>query len=328
MDNIKLHLACGKVKLAEWLNIDIDSDAADLELDLTKGLPFDDSSVQYIYCEHFIEHVTRTEALNILKECYRVLNSNGILRFSTPDLNFLVMAYLSENIHEWGEAWQPANLCHLMNEGMRSWGHQFLYNADELRLILAEAGFMFKKFVKWGESQFEELKNIESRPFHGELIIEAYKSEHHLELQDDTLCGDDKKDVEHDLLQIITNLKESFNHVAYKSDYVKGLENELLSYSHRTTAAEQTISDQVNHIKAVEAELSRQVNSSEQKISNQMNEIQSLEAELLKRGQYIHELESTVSSYVQHIKNIEDYLDKIKGFMAVRVLKLFYKDLR
>jgi hypothetical protein len=62
-----------------------------------------------------------------------------------------------------------------MNEGLRSWGHQFVYDADELRDVLAEAGFVAVEWAGWRQSRHPELNDLEQRPYHQELIAEATK---------------------------------------------------------------------------------------------------------------------------------------------------------
>jgi predicted SAM-dependent methyltransferase len=170
---MKLHLGSGTVRFEGWVNIDLDAPDADMHLDLRAPLPFGDSSVDLIMNEHFIEHVLREEALALLVECRRVLRPDGVLRLSTPDLKFLTTCYLSGKIDEWEGLWLPSTLCRMMNEGMRSWGHQFLYDAEELTGIMAEAGFTRVDYMSWRESEHAELVGREKRPYHGELIVEA-----------------------------------------------------------------------------------------------------------------------------------------------------------
>jgi predicted SAM-dependent methyltransferase len=173
---MKLHLGSGPVRFEGWLNIDLDAPQADMHLDLRQPLPFDDASVEYIMNEHFIEHLTRENALALLTECRRVLSTNGVLRLSTPNLKFVVACYLARNIGEWGDLWEPATPCRLVNEGLRLWGHQFVYDAEELVSLLRESGFADVRFVRWRESIIKELAGRETRPFHGELIVEATKT--------------------------------------------------------------------------------------------------------------------------------------------------------
>ena len=56
LDSLNLNIGCGDVKFPDWVNIDIEP-GADLVLDLRNDLPFDDDSVDFIYNEHFIEHL-------------------------------------------------------------------------------------------------------------------------------------------------------------------------------------------------------------------------------------------------------------------------------
>ena len=99
--NKNLHFGCGSVYFDGWNNVDLDSPLADLNLDLTQTLPFADASVSYMFSEHFIEHVTRKQAVDFLVECRRILRPSGTIRVSTPNLRFLIAAYLALEVREW-----------------------------------------------------------------------------------------------------------------------------------------------------------------------------------------------------------------------------------
>lgn len=172
----KLHLGCGSIILSGWINVDLDSPLADRLLNLTEPLPFGNSSISHIYNEHFIEHITRDQAVSFLKECHRVLSPEGAIRITTPNLRFLTSAYLAGDRNEWGHLWQPNSRCQIMNEGMRSWGHQFIYDAEELCRIIGEAGFKLISFQAFHQSTDPIFSGLESRDFHNELIVEARKS--------------------------------------------------------------------------------------------------------------------------------------------------------
>ena len=75
---MKIHLGCGTNYIDGWVNVDLDSVLADVHLDLRNPLPYADTSVDFIFNEHFIEHITRDEALGFLKECRRVLKPGGV----------------------------------------------------------------------------------------------------------------------------------------------------------------------------------------------------------------------------------------------------------
>jgi predicted SAM-dependent methyltransferase len=148
-------------------------------MDLRDSLPFPDASVRFVYAEHFIEHITRDEALRLLRECARVLVRDGVIRLSTPDLAWLAEVYMRRETHHWQALWQPRTPCQMMNEGMRSWGHQFLYDRAELINVLAEAGFSAVREMAWRESTIIGLREREQRPFHKEIIIEAARTSEH-----------------------------------------------------------------------------------------------------------------------------------------------------
>ena len=247
----KLHLGCGNVKFPGWLNIDLDTPTADMNLDLTQPLPFSNGSITHIFNEHFIEHISRPEAVNFLVECRRVLSDNGVVRITTPNLRFLIASYLTSNKDEWGELWQPDTLCSLMNEGMRSWGHQFVYDADELVRILVEAGFNSISFQEYHRSQDKELCELESRPFHNELIVEARVTDNNI------------PSIDYQEVILIENL------------FPIKLNTEFFA---RINTAEQIITEQANHIRDVEAALMAR----EQIITEQANHIRDVEAALIK----------------------------------------------
>jgi predicted SAM-dependent methyltransferase len=172
----KLHLGCGTNILAGWANIDIDGPSGVLKWDLTQPLPLQAGTVRFIFNEHFIEHITQQEASALLSECCRLLVPGGVLRISTPSLRKLIDEYLLNRTIEWINVnWNPATPCQMMNEGMRSWGHQFLYDATELKNLLRACGFAEIVDVGWRDSRHGELRNLECRPFHDEIILEATK---------------------------------------------------------------------------------------------------------------------------------------------------------
>ena len=54
-----------------------------------ESLPFDDASVQGVYCSHLIEHVTRQE--HVLSEMFRILAPGGLLYLETPGPRSLIV---------------------------------------------------------------------------------------------------------------------------------------------------------------------------------------------------------------------------------------------
>jgi predicted SAM-dependent methyltransferase len=81
----KLNLGCGAHLREGWVNVDLGGAGGSVDWDLTKPIPLPDHSIRFIYSEHFIEHITRDEALRHFSDCRRLLSAEGVLRLSTPN---------------------------------------------------------------------------------------------------------------------------------------------------------------------------------------------------------------------------------------------------
>lgn len=175
---LKLNLGCGEISFEGWVNIDWESPKADINLNLTAPLPYGDNTVNFIYSEHFIEHLTLHEGLALLTECRRVLKPKGVIRIATPNLDYLMRKYFffwkkQVWIKKYGYTYLKTR-AEMINLCFTEWGHKYLYNKQELTRRLEEVGFnnIYKK--KLGESKYEELKNRETRK-DSTLILEAEK---------------------------------------------------------------------------------------------------------------------------------------------------------
>lgn len=73
------------------------------------------------------------------------------------------------------QEWKPKSPCDMLNEAMRLWEHQYVYDEDELTFALRNAGFKDVYSCKYKESKDKNLDSIESRPSNNELIYEAVK---------------------------------------------------------------------------------------------------------------------------------------------------------
>jgi len=108
--DIKLNLGSFKdMFYYGWKNIDIiDLDFFSksqsykfIQHDLTKNIPFENDTVSLIISNHMIEHITRDEGKKLLKECYRVMKKDGIIRISTPDTKIITQKYIDGKIREY-----------------------------------------------------------------------------------------------------------------------------------------------------------------------------------------------------------------------------------
>ncbi|GGI82068.1 class I SAM-dependent methyltransferase [Legionella impletisoli] len=95
-----INLACGG-KLCNargWINADHNpSNKSVQRIDLRKRIPYQDNTFDVVYHSQFIEHLPYEKGLEFLKECFRILKPNGVIRVVTPDLQNQTKEYL-ENL--------------------------------------------------------------------------------------------------------------------------------------------------------------------------------------------------------------------------------------
>ena len=148
----RLHVGSGPLVREGWTNIDMDPHpGVDYVLDVRGGLPFRD--VRHIYAEHFIEHLTFDEAVRFLKDCRGALRPDGVLRLSTPNLDWVWQTHYRER--------SGTGECFGINKAFRGWGHQFLYNTATLEATLRLAGFAEVTPCGYGESSDPDLRDLE-----------------------------------------------------------------------------------------------------------------------------------------------------------------------
>src|SRR6476659_306489 len=155
---VRLHIGCGQQSLPGWINIDNQGlPGVDQVLDVRRGLPF--SGVATIYAEHFLEHLALDDGLAFLAECRRVLRDDGVLRLSTPNLDWVYLTHY--RVGQWKDDEAPLLDCFQMNRAFHGWGHQFLYNAPMLAAALRSVGFASVRLLRYGESGLSELAGLE-----------------------------------------------------------------------------------------------------------------------------------------------------------------------
>ena len=70
---VYLNLGCGNVFHEDWINIDhISSSKQVKQYDISKNIPLENDSVDFLYHSHVLEHLTKKNGLIFLKECHRV----------------------------------------------------------------------------------------------------------------------------------------------------------------------------------------------------------------------------------------------------------------
>lgn len=181
----KLNLGCGGNYLSGWLNTDV-VPLGDpfVHLDLTKKYIFKENTFSYIFSEHAIEHLSFSEVLNMLSECFRVLKPKGKIRIATPDLLFLINLYRQNksNLQDEYIKWSTNNFLpevssffseeefldvFVINNFFRDWGHKLIHDFKSLSLIMSKIGFTNISRAKVSMSSDPNFIDLER---HGKII--------------------------------------------------------------------------------------------------------------------------------------------------------------
>lgn len=158
----QLHVGCGLVFLKGWLNIlyepkqeygrveEIEG-TLQLNYNLLKRWPINDSSISFIAGSHFIEHLDLNHGIRFLKESFRVMKPGGVIRLSCPDLEIYARNYVEKNvdffenkfIREWCAFSQAETAGEILAAKAYDSGgaHKWFYDFDSLAHILEVAGF-------------------------------------------------------------------------------------------------------------------------------------------------------------------------------------------
>ena len=92
-----VNLGCGSTFHGEWANVDlVPRDPSVRQVDILRGLPFEDVSVDACYSSHVLEHLRNYDAKRFVAEQFRVLKKGGIIRVAVPDLEKICRNYLTE----------------------------------------------------------------------------------------------------------------------------------------------------------------------------------------------------------------------------------------
>jgi predicted SAM-dependent methyltransferase len=93
---ILLNLGCGYRISEAFVNLDVVPRLPIVqEWDASKGIPYPDNSVHFVYHSHVLEHLTLQQAKAFVAESFRCLAPGGILRIVVPDLELACRDYLS-----------------------------------------------------------------------------------------------------------------------------------------------------------------------------------------------------------------------------------------
>lgn len=157
---------------------------------LLRPLPFESGSVSAIYSSHVLEHLYFADAQQLLRECHRVLQSGGLIRFVVPDLASIVARYqnsrdesradeLLRGLHLRQQKRNDSNVFLRLYDAFCDFhSHKWMYDEQSLAHRMREAGFADITPKGVHDSDIKGIQAIErdSRICNGEgICVEARK---------------------------------------------------------------------------------------------------------------------------------------------------------
>ncbi len=167
-----------------WINIDLKPYKGKvMVMRAPEGLKkFKDGSVRFIYASHMVEHLDyRTEAPNLVKECYRILAPGGAWRIMVPGIERIIRAYVRDDkeffkVQESHHPkWCTTKMEHLMYALQQDGEHKYGYDFETISKLVSAGGF--KKIINsdYNKSEHPELR-VDYRGENLSLFVEAIKA--------------------------------------------------------------------------------------------------------------------------------------------------------
>lgn len=178
---IKLNVGCNDVIFEGWTNMDLHPHVGAIQHDARQPFPYGDNSIDFMFSEHFIEHLNETESLVYLKECHRILKPGAVVRTSTFCIDEIMRNCVTDlKWDEYKKTLLGGRFSHLartqfFNLAVHEAGiHKYMWNNDELIRYLEVAGFSNFNTPLKRESTYIELQALEWRD-NSNCIVEAIK---------------------------------------------------------------------------------------------------------------------------------------------------------
>ncbi len=170
---LKLNLGGGPKKIPGYTNVDALewNGATDIVHNLTEyDWPFEQNTVDEIFTEEFLEHISFKQTYNVLSECYRILKPRSKIQIQVPDcgkaMEYYVNGEICECVPHKAKNWDSFKadsqcfacggkgkihpnrwLFSFTGAGKHEYDyHLNIFTEDSLRLSLAKVGFQDIRF--------------------------------------------------------------------------------------------------------------------------------------------------------------------------------------
>ena len=151
---MKLHLGCGPKFIEGWKHYDaLEFPHVDI-VGPVDHLQLEDCSAEIIYASHVLEHFSRHKCVDVLKEWYRVLKPEGILRLAVPNFEEVCKIYTNSSSADKIEVIKGL-VCGGQKDEYDYHGNIFDYLS--LESALKSAGFKTVRSWNWRETEHSHL---------------------------------------------------------------------------------------------------------------------------------------------------------------------------
>lgn len=184
---VKITIGSGLRPVEGWINTDVVWRGGPY-LDTTQPWPIAAGSVDFIYADNVIEHLTLSQGRRAFKHAFDALKPGGVIRLATPDVEAIARQYLENGeLAEQGMArnrelgrtdfYHPVQLIQQVFVGHKHY-LGFCYDYASISTEMGRVGFEVHR-VASGQSDHPELKGLEARQHPAEratgLIVEGVK---------------------------------------------------------------------------------------------------------------------------------------------------------
>ena len=186
-----VNIGCGQNIHPGFINIDYDwHPGIHLCWDIRIGLPLRDLSIEGIFTEHCLEHVTYDQCIDVLQEMYRILKPNGVVRIIVPDGGLYIDLYqrflngeqvefpyvdLQGQTHLREDSRCGFTPMMAINRIFRGYGHLFAYDYDTMKNVLLYVGFKAVKRCTFLSGQLKGLLIDSELRAPQSMFVEAIK---------------------------------------------------------------------------------------------------------------------------------------------------------
>lgn len=201
-DSVKVNLGCGLAVASGWWNVDASLNALIagwpsflhrityrasgssryyseeqyrtllrenrfVHHDLGDSIPFQSSTVDYVYTSHFLEHLFEKEGAQLLREACRVLRPGGTIRVCVPDLAYAVELYRQGHKEQ-----MLRDYFFVEDMGSYLARHKYMYDFELLSKVLLAAGFQDVTRCGYRQGTVPDIELLDNRPDET-LFVEA-----------------------------------------------------------------------------------------------------------------------------------------------------------